>query len=307
MKCKACGYSLDGDSRFCENCGQAVVKKKSKKLRIALVTLSCLVLVLGILAAIFLPPWLGPLTDAYLAGKHTLNQGNFTFHLVYTQDGDTLQAQGRAAVDMDKQTITAVYDVTEGSTVTHYVLYQNYLLSRRGEGQWKRQDYSRQVQEIFDTLNSSTEPDLKQLLKDYYILWLVEGYLDVDKVEQALPDFIFRFNDETWLEENAGYHKEKRDGVTYHCMEVGMMEFLAGALPDFKDAFHDEGVYNKVLSWLEKDRQDTPMALRLGVKSWELRQLQIEFGQRSLDLKLSKIGDTKIDTKPLQALLDETK
>ncbi len=274
--------------------------KKKKVGKILGISIGCVALAAVILAvAILLPIVLGPLVQTGIAVAKTVDKGSFYFTASYSTAEGSTKAQGQVELDLENRQISAWITLrSDQGEVRECILYRNHWMTQDSHGKWTARDCTGQIQGWFDALEKQEKVSLRQALQQMNVLNLVEGYLDVEKLEKTLPRFLLKLNEEDWLEEHAGYTRDKRNGTTYYMVDAGAMELLEATLREFQPCFLDQEFFRELKTEVRKRQgaTDTPVMLKVGIRKGVLRHVVAEFGDREWQLWLEDVGKTRIDT-----------
>lgn len=329
MKCPNCGAEVPEGVKFCSQCSTSLTspapaaepaapvapapeaapqpaskpKLQPKKL-IPIAAIAAAVVVVMVLISL-----LGG-SNPVKAAANLLEVGNFT--AVIRADSERINLQ----VDIDYKTETlTVYAEQNGDFL--FAIYDGYCIVENYdywdyETYYHAEDFSQQIQDFFDSLDSSetiSTDELTEALEDM-LGEDAQYYLDMEQLEKCLKDYGKKFTSKRWLEKNAGYSVYREDGVKFYCLEPDLYDFLTASLAVFEKAFVDDYDYDMVLEELDAMRDELSeleLSFALGVKGKYLTSCEIivdeGYGPERMKITFRDIGDTEIDTQQLETIL----
>ena len=332
QRCCHCQAELEAEAKFCNRCGAQqeatpeeqpeeapAPKKKSKKLPVILIGVVVLLLT-GLIVAGALTEWFGlfgPLTRIGLAGGSVVGEGNFTADFFAEADG--MAAQGTMVCDYDLEqeqlTVQMLLDM-DGKTAM-VALYEKHVIARDFNGREYVVDISASVDAFFDSLEEKTDINeaLEQMLNKAFLSAGLEGQVDVKEARRCVLRSLTTINTTRWLTENAGMTEARVEDVERYTFAPEMGALLLACMERLESAFVHSEDFNALMAQLEKDEEtisrETQMQLSFGLADGKLVQLELQLQQpertMKVQLELSRIGKTRVDTQTLQAMLDKYK
>lgn len=309
-------------------------KKKGKALKITLIVTSIL-LVVALVVGLF-TNWYGlngPAVQIVSAAKKTLESGSF--HVKITQsaeyhyedyDYDYDYSDSIAydvSIDFENRELTVVQVNDDDNTVElaiydgYQIVYDEYRYDYYSDSYssgYYAYDISDDIDKLFDIYESTGDFNLKDFLEelDEDAYDDAEDMMDMEELEKSLKDVWGNLNNEWWLKEHAGYSKTSSNGVTTHTLHPeDLYELSSEVLGEFEDAFEDEDDYEDIqdsLKDIKSDLRDVDIELIMEVEDGCLSRVKLsnehEYGSRTVEIELTKIGTTGIDTETLDAILE---
>lgn len=340
MICKNCNAEISDASVFCTVCGHKIEsaeipantgiktpapkpRKKSTGKIVALIGAIAAVCCVGfiglVLIAGILTDWFGlngPAKQITSAAEKTLNAKTFTIEHVYSFDDGFISGEEegtmQVSIDTQKRELTIFAEQNQGQVLA---IYDDYLISGSEAFGYYRYDISDELDEFFDELEDlkKNDADLEEAIEDQFGNDVADD-IDYDTLGKCLKKYFKKLNSKSWLKENAGYSVKKEDGVKIHCFSPDIYKFCEVSLPFFEKAFEDKDTYEDLeddLRRAKSDMQDTDVIIKVGVKSGKLVSIDVESitdeTESQLELKFTKIGNTKIDYDDLDDLIDRAR
>ena len=234
--------------------------------------------------------------------ENLIKNGNFTVEVKAMGDKITAQVD----IDWDREEITLyieqdgelVVAIYNGYYITYDSWYDEYII----------EDYSYEIEEFFDSYEGNEEADWEELVDEIYDLLHVdvEDYVDLDQLSKCMNTLEKKFENKKWLKENAGYTKEKEDGVTLHIYEPDLAELGIAILDIFKPCLKDEDLYDEAIDMLDMYEyllEEYKLKVTLGVDNGYLVSAEVRFAGLKFKATIEDIGSTRIDTDELEDIL----
>jgi hypothetical protein len=286
----------------------APAPKKKFPLKLVLLIGGGVLLILAILIAcsiIFKPTTPGE------AAINLLEKGNFTI------EGSTDDGEITMQVNIDYQNKDVTVYVEEDGDFS-YAIYDGYMIMASYDywygNYYYASDYSEQIDAFFEALENKddlTEDNLTELLEGMMGID-PEDYFDMEELIDCVHDYGDNLSSTNWLEENAGYSTETKNGVKLHIYEPNLYKFLYASIETFESAFLYEDDYEELIDELKdvkSEMREYEIRLTLGVDDDYLVSCEIEFETRyesnTIEFEFTDIGKTRIDMDELESILDE--
>ncbi len=310
--CTNCGSTVSANAVSCPTCGQALSAapapaKKSfdlKNLDVKKLIIPGAIAIAAIVVVVLLISLLsGGKTMPQDGLINLIENGNFT--VVTKVDGEKVEL----LVDMDvkKQELTVygesgdnVFAIYDGKSITYDKDYEEGYV----------QDIEDELEAFFEAYQNYDKTDWDELAKSIEDLMNVdvEDYVDIKKFDSCYNTFEKNLSKKKWLEENADYSTEKKDGVTIHIYEPDLYKFASASLECFEKAFEDEDDYEDLQDLLKQSKSYLKLIkfeMELGVKGKYLVSANVTVAGEKVKVSFEDIGKTKIDTKEIEDILDE--
>lgn len=335
-QCPHCGRSLTPGAVFCVGCGQRVQqpqtqgytpppqKQKKSRKKLIIIAVSIALILAAILATGLLLFWLfdDDPGEAIADGvENALDSGSFTVKYTASYEdfqGEIERVQGTMYVSIDtrNEDLMAQIQVVDsyGEEET-YAIYDGYFTDGY---------YYEDVSEAIDLFFLAYEEDFElEVLVAMLMNSLPSSYNEIlaevvnqDKLEDCVSQYSEKLDDESWLEEYAGYSKEDEGATTMYTFTPNIHTFLDGSLDVFETAFRNKYQYIGVKDMLRDLRtpaKDTKVQLAFGVRNERLVRLELTLGGTEDGLTagetvkfrgdLSDFGNTYVDEDLLAELL----
>lgn len=291
-------------------------KKPKKGLKTVLLLAGiALVLVAAVVVLLvcFMPG--GPVEEIAEGVENTLKAGSFTVEFNGDADGDKISGLFQFELDLDNRELAMYAEVEEDGDQSVMAIYDGCVISEY-DGYYYADDISDDLDEIFDQYeefdleNINWEDLLDSIERGLYDE--AEEYIDFDVLNTCLEAYIESLNDEDWLEENAGFYMDEKDGLDLYCFEPDNYVFVSESLAQFEEVFRDEETYEDLEDALKEVKgpmRELELELVFGLDGDELALLRM-YGDMDgdaleIELEFSDIGDTEIDKDELKYMLDE--
>lgn len=299
--------------------------KKGKGLKTALV-FGCMTLILA--AAVFVL-WrcfgadgdssAAPVDSIADAFRNTFISESYTMEYTMETDGVESRQFSQLMMDLEKREMIRYNEITSGGTSFISAMYDGYAITGMSGGPYYAYEAGDDPGEIFELCETLGDDDFSLIsyMEDEGLFEELEKAVDVDLDAEALSScletYLDQLNDEAWLEEYAGFRMDEEDGVDLYCFDVDLYTFVCESIKEFKDSFVDEAEYEKVLKQLEELEEKlkgAELELIFGIDGEHLVRMEV-FGRKDgakeldIEIKISNIGTTEIDTEMLAEMLAE--
>lgn len=281
-----------------------------------------LLLIAGIVAAIFAFGGKGPADTISEALKKNVKSEIFNFEVTVDAEGETMNFAGTIEINPEEYVLNMYMDASytgDDEKVTMCIYDGQYFgyTSEDGEKWYTYTEVDEDVmEEFFDYYLEYSETNLNKK-KDVLALLeemddLSDGELseivDLEILAECITEYADAQNDPNWLEENAGFSKEKEDGTTYYIYEPDLYDLAEVSLPFFEEAFEDDDYYDEAEDVLKEARGDLK-AVRLdvtfGVKSGYLTSVLVNLAGVEIEATFSDFGKAELDYDELEDLASE--
>ncbi len=269
-------------------------------------------IIAGLLATFLAAGWLtnwfgfyGPCAKVLSAAKNTLNAGNFTIRCSY--GGDTAST---ICVELDREAQKlnlAIYD-EDGQITT--AIYGGYWIRNRTSGD-KTYTYATDISEDLADFFSTQEVDgdIRLLLRNIDDLlggW-ISKHFEIDALEPCLIALYRNLNSDRWLRDNAGFTKEKQDGVTLYHFQPQLYQTLSAVLKPLEPASKN-GDLADMLSENQGLLDSLDVQISFGIQQRKLVSLRLDLDFLGIMLlEFDAIGSTVVDEEALEQLLEAAK
>ncbi len=254
----------------------------------------------------------GPLEDIVTAVDSTFLGDTLNMKMDITVEDHSVgeQITTTAAMDVDpaNREIYTLIHMNDPTGESMTLAIHDGALLMDVNGQCMRQDISSELDEMWLTLDEARaargdeERDWEEFLREFGLYDTLEGYIDFDKFDPCMETLVEHLNDETWLEENAGYTESKKRGVTLYEFDIPFYDFLSAVLEDFEPCFLDSSNYEEFRSELHDVRSEmdgVKLVLSVGIEDDLLHSIGMKFtvdgDSGSVDIEFSDIGSTTVD------------
>lgn len=307
------------------NVRKLTLPKLSKKVLLAataIVTALAIVLISGLATGWF--GLNGPALTILSAAEKTLTAENFTVDFTVEYDGETVRGEAYVSFDPKNRNLTLYADLRNNGESYVIAIYKDYYILSDGDD-CEGEDISDELDDFFDLYEDRNDKDFswEELLDSIYgdgTYDEAKEYIDFDKLNSNLSDYLKKLNNKKWLEENAGYSVEKESGVKLHTFEPDIHDFVKASMPTFETAFKDEDDYDELndeIGDLKSESKNTDIEIVFGIKSGKLVQLGFDLSGTEdsltegydihIEAEFYDIGKTKIDIDELEDLLKEVR
>ena len=332
MKCTHCNCELPDDSLFCANCGKPIAPPvpaqpapqapvpaaepvaaavpaqkphKSKKwllwggIGLGIVVIALIILLLtGVLGGKDYPQ------DGV---ENLLEKGNFTAEVNAAGEKYTFQVD----IDWKREELT-VYAEADGEFA--FAIYDGYYIESSYSNGYYAYYVGNQIDVFFEDYDPDEEIDWEEVLS-LVALFLtpqadVDDYVDTDQLARCMDTLTRKLQDKKWLEKNAGYTREKEDGVTLHIYEPDLYDLACALLDMFAPCIEDEDLYDYAQEALDEYEDTLSMVkikLELGMKDHYLVSAEAKIAGVKFKAAIEDIGKTRIDIDELEEMLDNSK
>ena len=197
--------------------------------------------------------------------------------------------------------------------------YCAFSIEEEGGDKWySYQEFDEDsLEEFFEYYLEYSDSDLNKK-KDVLLILeeiddLSDGELsevvDLEILAECITEYVGAHNDKKWLEENAGFSQEKKNGVTYYTYEPDLYDFLEGSLPYFEEALEEEDYYDDTMDALDDSRSELNrinLEITFGVKSGYLTSVLMDVEGLEIEVTFSEFGKAGLDYDELEDLLSES-
>lgn len=298
-----------------------VMPAKRKLSGAVIAIILALVLVAGVVAGILLLGK-GPADKIGKGLKKTLDSEIFNFEVTVDIDGETMNFAGTIEIIPEDYVLNMYMDATytgADETIT-FGIYDGQAFSIEEDDGEKWYSYSEidedAMEEFFDYYLEYGDSDLNKKKDVLRILEeiddLSDGELseivDLEVLAKCITEYVGAHNDKKWLEENAGFSQEKKDGVTYYIYEPDLYDFCEGSLPFFEEALDEEDYYDDAMDAIDDSRSELKslnLEISFGVKSGYLTSILIEGEGAEIEVTFSDFGKAELDHDELDDLASE--
>ena len=217
-------------------------------------------------------------------------------------------------IDIEKRELTFVVANEDDEIV--YAIYDGYELDYYDYGEYggsgyEKKDISDKIDALFDAIEEAEDFDLEEFLEDY-VNDDIDDIVNIKALEKSLKAMYRNLNSNSWLKKNAGFSKEKVNGATVYTFNPDLYNLATATLDEFEDCFEDDDDYEYLTDMLKDNRsdmRDIDITVSIGVKSGKLSSFEVGYEEddgdfRSMELKFSNVGSTKIGTDTLEDILD---
>ena len=236
--------------------------------------------------------------------ENLIKNGNFTVEVKAMGEKMTIQVD----IDWDKEEVT-IYAEDDGDFA--FAIYDGYYISYDSwHGDYVAEDYSEPIALFFDNYEPGEEIDWEDVAGLVYLTTRVdpEDYVNLKQLGKCLDTLSDKLQNKKWLEKNAGYSKEKEDGVTLHVYEPDLYDLAVAVLQIFKPCMEDDYIYDYAMDMLD-EYEDTLSALKikltLGVQGKYLVSAEAKVSGVKVKASFEDIGSTRIDMDALEDILDD--
>lgn len=277
-------------------------------------------IIAGVLVMIAICIWLfrpGPLDKVRSAAKKTFFTQNFTAQYELTVNGQSMDGVIKAAIDRNKNQIDMAMQLT--TVVSDYAcgIYDNtFVVFNTTNGKSTAVDITDRVTNFFTLLENEGQPDWSVLLnlEDTDLHQTISEDFDFDAFLSCLGQWLDNMNDPAWAEKNAGYSKEKVDGITTYCYNPDPYTLANQTAPIFKKAFLKSDRYEALENYIDDAKylfKDGTADISFGVKNGRLvaTELSLEYLNTKINcnIRFSDIGSTEVDTSTIAYYIEEAK
>lgn len=295
--------------------------KKQKKKHPVAITLS---IIAGILVIALVAGWLtnwfgfyGPAAKIYKAAEKTLDSGSFTIEITNKSDGHSETYTCEVEIDVDRRDLTIV--IADENDIVTFAIYEGYRLAYYDYGDYgsgySKVDMSDEIDDFFDAMEETKDFDLEDFLDEVGLLDRLEDYVDIDRFEKSAKSMYRNLNSSSWLKKNAGYSKEKENGVTVYTFNPNLYDLAVATLEEFENCFEDEDDYDDLMDGLDDFRKylkKMDVTVSVGVKNGKLSSFEYstrynDGDKSSTKLEFINIGSTNIDEDLLDEIMDLAK
>lgn len=299
-------------------------KAKKPIFKVLLIVLACAV---GLTAAVagvgFATNWFGlygPGTQILQAAANTATAGSFTVRFSSVTDYDAgwlstdTRTEGTASVVFDPtgRNLTVYAEFTTDGTSCEMGIVDGWYFLRAGRYYSAAHEIDEELDSLFDSMESGEITNWEDIVEelDEVCGIRLSDYLNFDAIQSCLVSYGKSWNNDTWLQENAGYSCSKEDGVTVHQFQPEYYALLKATLEAFRPAFREEADYETVSGVLRDARgtlNGTQATAKFGIENRRLTSLaltvQADGYLGSTSMSLSEIGSTSIDEEALRLKL----
>lgn len=296
------------------------VKRKTSRAVIAVILV--LVLVAGAVGGILLLGK-GPADQIGKAAKKVLDSETFNFDITIKMGDNSVDLNGTVEFKPEEGIFNFYmegYSEADNSRLKTGI-YDGYAFTIvKDEGYDEEYTYNEideeSMEEFFDYYLEYSDSDLNKE-KDVLLILkeiddLTEGELseivNLEILAECITEYVDAHNDKKWLEENAGFSKEKKDGITYYTYEPDLYDFCDVSLPFFEEAFEEDDVYDNCVDAVEDSRGDLKsvnLEISFGVKSGYLTAILMDVEGVEVEMLFSDFGKAELDYDELEDLLSE--
>ena len=301
-----------------------VMPAKRKGIGAVIAVIVALVLVAGAVLGVMALVGGGPADSIGKGLKKNLESEIFNFDVTVDVEGETMNFTGTIEFNPEEYILNVYMDASytaEDEKVT-LCIYDGQAFSVVKAGGDKYYEYEEldedAMEEFFDYYLEYADTDLNKE-KDVLIILeeiddLSDGELseivDLDVLAECITEYVGAHNDKKWLEENAGFSQEKKDGTTYYTYEPNLYEMADASLPFFEEAFEDEDIYEEGVDTVKDSRSDLKnisLEITFGVKSGYLTSVVMDVEGVKIEMILSDFGKAELDYDELDDLASECK
>lgn len=259
----------------------------------------------------------GPVMTVANATKNTLTAENLTVEFYVDTGYETVEGVAYIDMDMDQRVLNLLMELEVDNETGDLVIYDEYLILH-SDGYYQYVDIGDQLDAFFDTYEKtgSSELDWEELLDEINpdAYEELEEIIDFDILNDCIAAYAKKLNDPNWLEKNAGYSTEKKDGATRYILEPELAVLVPESVAYFEDAFVDHDVYEDMMDEmedLEEIDDELEIMVAFGVKGSNLVSLdadiEVEGEEVSVEITFSDIGKTQLDLDELADMLEDAK
>ena len=301
-----------------------VMPAKRKHFGAVIAVILALVLIAGAVIGVLALAGNGPANAIGGGLKKVLKSETFNFDVTLDVEGETMNYVGTIEFNPEEYILNVYMDASytgDDEKVT-LCIYDGQAFSVAKDGSDKYYEYAEidedTMEEFFDyyleyaDLNPNKKDDVLIILEE--IDDLSDGELseivDLDVLAECITEYVGAHNDKKWLEENAGFSQEKKDGTTYYTYEPNLYELADASLPFFEEAFEDEDVYEEGVELIEDSRGDMKnisLEITFGVKSGYLTSVAMDVEGAQIEVEFSDFGKAELDYDELDDLASECK
>lgn len=283
-----------------------------------------LLLVAGVVLAIFAFGGNGPADSIGKGVKKVLDSETFNFDVTVDAEGETMNFVGTIEFNPEEYVLNMYMEATYtgADEVITFGIYdgQTFTIEEADGEKWY--SYSEidedSMEELFDYYLEYADTDLNKKKDVLPILEelddLTDGELseivDLEVLAECITEYVGAHNDEKWLKENAGFSKEKKGGVTYYTYEPNLYELASVSLPFFEESFEDDDIYEEGMDAIDDSRSQLKaigLEVTFGVKSGYLTSVLMDLEGVEIEVTLSDFGKAELDYDELDDLASECK
>lgn len=299
----------------------APVKRKPSRGLLAAVL--AIVLIAGAVLGVLALGSNGPADKIGKGAMKVLNSKTFNIDITVSQGSNSATVSGTVEFNPKESIlnyyIEAVNKATDEKVITGAYDGQVFTINQYEDGD-KWYSYGEMdedgMEEFFEYYLEYSDSDLNKK-KDVLLILeeiddLSDGELsdiaDLEVLAECITEYVGAHNDKKWLEENAGFSQEKKDGTTYYTYEPNLYEFCEVSLPFFEEAFEDDDIYDEGMDAIKDSRSDLKainLEITFGVKSGYLTEILMDVEGVEIEVIFSEFGKAELDYDELEDLASE--
>lgn len=253
--------------------------------------------------------------------KKLLKSESFTVEIeTFTQRKGSTTSKGATStveidIDFDNKDLTLVLFNSDGK-ITAAVYDRQYIRYRASKDAYYHRDASDDIEKFFRSYESMGKLDLEAFLLNLggeELYEKVDDTMYLDRMKWSVLSVYRKFNSDAWLTEHTGYSCQKSNGITEYRFKPDLYGLCETLLAEFEDDFRDGEDFREVEDNLEdykKTLTGFDFDAAIGIKSGKLStaELSAENGilKISVKMKITKAGNTHIDTNTLNEILSKS-